>query len=222
MIDRRSYLVVILVSLVAGSAVFAAEAGAQVMGTVYSSSWEALPATQVILTNLGNCSLQQASTDDQGKYDFPNVEPGRYRLLIAKPGAGRLTVPGFQVKVAETQSRKHFLLLKADSPDTANDPCPERQASGADIKAAKLRKQVPPVYPEPAKSLGITGAVTFEAVIDESGRISTLRPLASPHPSLTAAAERALQRWEYSPTLLDGKPVPAITPMTINFTLTRR
>jgi protein TonB len=38
-------------------------------------------------------------------------------------------------------------------------------------------------------------------------------------PLLDAAALDAVKQWEYSPTLLNGVPVPVIMTVTVNFTL---
>ena len=37
-------------------------------------------------------------------------------------------------------------------------------------------------------------------------------------PLLDQAAVNAVQQWEYSPAVLDGKPVPIVMTITVNFT----
>jgi len=38
-------------------------------------------------------------------------------------------------------------------------------------------------------------------------------------PLLDAAALEAVRQWEYSPTLLNGVPIPVLITVTVNFTL---
>jgi protein TonB len=38
-------------------------------------------------------------------------------------------------------------------------------------------------------------------------------------PLLDAAATEAVRQWQYTPTLLNGVPVPVIMTVTVNFTL---
>jgi protein TonB len=66
----------------------------------------------------------------------------------------------------------------------------------------------------------ISGAVELEGIIDTGGRIRDLHAL-SGNPLLVPAALEAVRQWVYSPTLLNGKPVEVIAPITVIFRLTR-
>jgi protein TonB len=61
--------------------------------------------------------------------------------------------------------------------------------------------------------------VIIEATIDEQGNVTQTRLLRS-IPLLDGAAVAAVQRWKFSPTLLNGVPVPIVMTVTVNFTLT--
>jgi protein TonB len=43
--------------------------------------------------------------------------------------------------------------------------------------------------------------------------------LSSAHPALNLAAIQAVSGWRFSPTLVNGQPVPVIMTVTVNFTL---
>ncbi|HET8647139.1 MAG TPA: energy transducer TonB, partial [Vicinamibacteria bacterium] len=75
-----------------------------------------------------------------------------------------------------------------------------------------------PVYPEMAKQARVQGTVVLEATIDPSGRVDNVRVLRG-IPLLNEAALDAVRKWVYSPTLLNGTPVPVIMTVTVNFTL---
>ena len=51
-----------------------------------------------------------------------------------------------------------------------------------------------------------------------TGRVEDVRILRS-IPLLDAAALEAVRQWEYSPTLLNGVPVPVLITVTVNFAL---
>ena len=57
-----------------------------------------------------------------------------------------------------------------------------------------------------------------QATIDEQGRVAEARILRS-IPLLDQAALDAVKQWEYTPTTVDGKAVPVIMTVTVNFTL---
>ncbi|MCY4598488.1 MAG: energy transducer TonB [Acidobacteria bacterium] len=76
----------------------------------------------------------------------------------------------------------------------------------------------PPVYPPVAQSARVQGIVILEAVIGPSGRVTEVTVLRSV-PLLDEAAIAAVKQWEYTPTLLNGVPVPVIMTVTVNFML---
>ena len=79
---------------------------------------------------------------------------------------------------------------------------------------------VDPAYPPMAQSARIQGIVIIEATISEDGRVVNARILRSV-PLLDQAALDAVRQWEFTPTLLNGAPVPVIMTVTVNFTLSR-
>jgi protein TonB len=89
---------------------------------------------------------------------------------------------------------------------------------GGSIAVPQKAKDVRPVYPELAKSVRVQGVVILEAIIDEQGRVADARILRS-IPLLDQAALDAVKQWEFTPTLLNGEPVPIIMTMTIQFSL---
>jgi TonB family protein len=84
------------------------------------------------------------------------------------------------------------------------------------IKEPRKIKDVVPEYPEDAARVGLTGMVVLESVIDVEGHVQSAE-LKSGSPTLAEAAIKAVRRWRYTPTLLDGKPVPVIMTITVNF-----
>jgi len=88
---------------------------------------------------------------------------------------------------------------------------------GGQIKAPTKIKDVKPVYPAIAQSARIAGVVTIEATIGPDGKVIDAKVLRS-IPLLDEAALDAVRQWEYTPTLLNGVPVPVLVTVTINFT----
>ena len=89
---------------------------------------------------------------------------------------------------------------------------------GGDVRVPEKIVHVPPVYPLIAIESRVTGVVILEATISESGTVENLRVLRS-HPLLERAAIEAVRQWRYTPTRLNGVPVPVIMTVTVNFVL---
>ncbi len=89
---------------------------------------------------------------------------------------------------------------------------------GGAVQASKIINQARPEYPPLAKSARVSGVVTLQATISREGTIRNLQ-VVSGHPLLVPSALAAVQRWTYSPTLLNGEPVEVITQIEVHFTL---
>jgi len=85
------------------------------------------------------------------------------------------------------------------------------QAGAGDDRAVKSR--VPPVYPEIAKRMHVTGEVRLEATVDAEGKVKNVKPVSGNH-MLEMAAEDALRQWKFAPG--DGD---AVVEVSITFSL---
>lgn len=88
---------------------------------------------------------------------------------------------------------------------------------GGQIKAPTKIKDVQPVYPAIAQSARVGGVVTIEATIGPEGKVMDAMVVRSV-PLLDDAALDAVRQWEYTPTLLNGVPVPVLVTVNVNFT----
>ncbi len=89
---------------------------------------------------------------------------------------------------------------------------------GGQIKEPKKLKNVNPAYPDIAKQARVQGVVILECTISPQGRVTDVKVLRG-IPLLDSAAIEAVKQWVYSPTLLNGVPVPVIMTVTVNFRL---
>jgi protein TonB len=89
---------------------------------------------------------------------------------------------------------------------------------GGRIKEPTKVRHVPPVYPAIAQQARVEGIVIIEAIIGVDGRVQQARVLRS-QPLLDEAALAAVRQWLFTPTLLNGVPVPVIMTVTVHFKL---
>lgn len=138
------------------------------------------------------------------QYEAPNMAP------IAFPVSFRFSPDNDGIELNAT-------------PAPFNPPPPWHAGAasvGNGIAPPKKVKNVPPVYPAAAQDAGIQGLVIVEVRIEPDGRVSNARVMRSV-PQLDEAALNAVSQWEFSPTLgVDGRPIPVIMTVTVQFTLT--
>ena len=88
---------------------------------------------------------------------------------------------------------------------------------GGQTKAPERIHYVAPAYPEAAMAARVSGIVIVEATISKEGNVTDARVLRS-IAGLDQAALTAVKQWKYLPTTVDGKPVPVVMTVSVNFT----
>ena len=129
----------------------------------------------------------------------PYATEGGFGTGTVTPGAGSLNVPVVPLP-----------------PPPVRPPDPVRP--GGVIKYPTKVHHVPPVYPRLAQDAKVEGLVILEAIIAVDGRVQDVKILRS-KPLLDQAAIDAVRQWRFTPTLLNGVPVPVIMTVTVKFEL---
>lgn len=89
---------------------------------------------------------------------------------------------------------------------------------GGLISRPERVRYVAPVYPPLARVARVEGTVILEAVLGVDGVAREVRVLRS-IPLLDEAALQAVRQWQFTPTLLNGEPVPVVLTVTVVFRL---
>ncbi len=79
-----------------------------------------------------------------------------------------------------------------------------------------VKNKVPPVYPELAKRMKITGVVKVEATVDADGKVTGVKSL-SGNMALQNAAEEAVRKWKFVPG--EGT---AVVNVDVNFAMSQQ
>jgi TonB family protein len=104
----------------------------------------------------------------------------------------------------------------------SSDIQPPRRAAirvGGNIQESKLVHKVEPVYPEQARQERLEGTVRLAVTINEEGFVSEIVAAPGNYEVLEAAAIDAVKQWRYSPTYLNGEPVPVTATVTVVYVL---
>ena len=152
------------------------------------------------------------------------TRPSLGKIRLAKPKVRRSASvlangemePALEVNSDELASGEN--TLGANLAEGAKQPAAPAAPTGGDVKPARLISSVPPSYPALARTQHIAGDVRLDALIDATGRVTTMKVVSGPS-LLHQAAMDALRQWKYQAATLDGKPVPMRLTVTIQFHL---
>ena len=133
----------------------------------------------------------------------------------SKPGSSAVWVVS---KAASSVASPVASPAASRSPRPRRPRRPPRSASVATSRRHRSSSDVNPIYPPIAQSARVQGVVIIEATIGPDGAVKDAKVLRS-IPLLDAAALDAVKQWQFTPTLLNGVPVPVIMTVTVQFTL---
>lgn len=152
--------------------------------------------------------------------------------VIAVKGTGRMgqTNPeSFELTerrlVEQARRSEEMRKTLGFSPDARQTPSDVRTVApagsqpvrvGSGIRTPVKLVHVDAITPPGAQAAGVRGMVVLEVMIAADGSVTDAKVLRS-IALLDAAAVAVVKQWKYSPTLLNGGPVPIIITVTVNF-----
>jgi TonB family protein len=203
-------------------------------GIIHDPSGAGVANATIIMTNLEAKTIDMTTTDREGNFSFKPLPAGNYELQVLKPGFEAYREPQVSLEAGRDFSVARVLQVGAITehvtvvpenaaksvPAETTSGKPSRVSVGGTVQAAKIITRVPPVYPESARSAGISGTVILHAIISMEGKPLSLRVMNSQiDPDLARSAVEAVSQWRYSPTLLNGEPIEVDTTIMVNFSL---
>jgi TonB family protein len=203
-------------------------------GTVHDPSGAGVANATIIMTNQEAKTIDMTTSDREGNFTFKPLPSGNYELQVLKPGFDTYRIP--QVSLDPGRDFTAIFPLQVGAitehvmvvPDSPAKPAPVETTSGkpsrvtvgGTVQAAKIIARVQPIYPESARSAGISGTVVLRAVIGMDGKPLSLRVMNSQiDPDLAHSAVEAVNQWRYTPTLLNGEPIEVDTTITVIYSL---
>ena len=90
---------------------------------------------------------------------------------------------------------------------------------GGGVSAPSVLSKVEPEYSEEARKAKWQGTVVLSLVVDDQGRPQNLKVLHSLGLGLDQKAIEAVEKWRFKPGMKDGKPVPVMATIEVNFRL---
>jgi periplasmic protein TonB len=90
---------------------------------------------------------------------------------------------------------------------------------GGGVSAPSVLSKVEPEYSEEARKAKWQGTVVLQLVVDDQGRPQNLKVLRSLGLGLDQKAIEAVEKWRFKPGMKDGKPVPVMATIEVNFRL---
>ena len=235
-----SLVVLALASVLVAGLQVAAQT-ARISGAVVDQAGHVVQNPGLTLTNRATAEQLRVTGDDAGRFEFTDLEPAEYSLVVRTPGFERL-FRRFSLEGGEQIEEELVLRLGSVEEtivvtDTGESPTAARTISaatrerylqnrtrGGTIAPPIKIRDLAPVYPASVRGSGFEGKVVLDALIKTDGTVEVLQILApvdpatmtTVYPDLARSAVEAVGGWRYEPTLLHE--VPVDTRMTISVT----
>lgn len=200
-------------------------------GAIYDTTGAVMPGVSLTLED-GAGGKQSAVSDASGRFQFPSVAPGKYTLEATLPGFRALRQEfelrnprdwdkAITLQVGTLSETISVRSTRTTAPATATRPqAPTPVRVGGNIRVPKKVKDVKPIYPESMRAAGRDGLVSLDAIIGEDGTVRSVRVLSGDvHPDFAIAAVDAVRQWQFTPTLLNGRPIEVVMTVKVGFSL---
>jgi TonB family protein len=183
-----------------------------IVPAVVQSGAPALTATK---PGAGGGGLANGGSEGPVKIDLPPAKteapppPVKTETSSSQPSA----------QPATTVTEAPVVSVPADAADDTPVQEGDLVELGSVTALPVLVKQVNPVYPSAAQRLGIGGAITVNALIDEKGNVIDTGILKGilDDKGLGKAAEAAVRKWKFEPARKNGVAVKVWKSFVINF-----
>jgi len=125
---------------------------------------------------------------------------------------------GVDVKAGNTVAKApDEEILKPGDADLLPVPSEDYLVTSMPVLKAEVRVLYPPV----SRKQGIQGAVIMDLLIDESGKVREVTLIGGPHTELNTAAMAAARGFQFTPAMIQQKPVAVRIRYTYRFVLER-
>jgi hypothetical protein len=101
--SRRSQALAAAFLLFLVPAALIAQQSGSINGAVTDSSGGTIPNAQVVLTNAGQGTKLNGTSNASGEFTFPALEPGTYNLLVTAPGYKQFAANGIVLRVSRQE-----------------------------------------------------------------------------------------------------------------------
>jgi protein TonB len=118
---------------------------------------------------------------------------------------------------SNTSAQPSVVRVDSEPPPAARPKPILRPVTGGVLNGTAISLPAP-TYPDTARRLRMSGLVTVEVVVDETGKVISAQATSGP-PALREVAAQAALRAKFSPTKLSGQPVKVSGLITYKFSL---
>jgi TonB family protein len=182
--------------------------------------------TERILKSSSGNDVTNAPVNSAEPVEPEIKKPSLGKVRLAKPKVGRSAKVQANAEMEPALEGSSSTVLSAGENSLTNFAEGSNQPAapaapvlvGGDVKPARLISSAAPVYPALARNQHIAGDVRVDALIDATGRVTTMKVVSGPS-LLHQAAMDALRQWKYQAATLDGKPTAMHLTVTIQFRL---
>ena len=132
-------------------AVFAQQITATVTGTITDPAGAVVPGATVTVTSVDTALVKTVTTNDDGNYTVPFLQPGTYNIAVDKTGFSRVVRENIKLEVAQTAGIDITLGVTAGSVEVevSSDETPLLQTETSNLETTVEQRLVEDAFSNP-------------------------------------------------------------------------
>lgn len=172
----------------------------------YASARQKLAASQTQIASLGNLPGLPARKIDSSERPKDKADPARLAAPSEKQETSLEEEPDALKTTDKAPSTPGNGVASVIKSPAAPKSVETASPLNIGILNEKATTRIAPVYPQIARSSGVSGLVRVKVVLDESGLVVGIVWAEGPM-VLRQAAQDAARQWKFRPTIVDGRPI---------------
>jgi TonB family protein len=163
-------------------------------------------------------SLDSKAPAVAGQPPFDSAKTRSPALPAAKVSSEQLKGLGSVEGAGRTNAPVQTSAVRLDSEPPPPAPRKILKPVSGGVLNGTAMSLPPPIYPDTARRLRVSGVVTVEVIVDETGKVISAQATSGPQ-SLRDVAVQAALKARFSPTKLSGQPVKVAGSINYKFAL---
>jgi TonB family protein len=228
----RRIATAVAIALITGGVAVAQNAFARVSGVITDQTGAVLPNTTIRLTHVASGTKHEVRTGPNGTYDLAGLVSGDYTLEAEQLGfsayreavtfsPGQLLAKNLVMQVGTLQETLNVVDTDTPAPERRSvqtpgkysERCEATTTVGGNIRVPIKLVDVRPRYPINLRASAAEGVVRLNTTIGVDGKVAAVSVASSPSVDMSEAAIGAVRQWEFTPTLLNCRPIEV--PMSV-------
>jgi TonB family protein len=157
-------------------------------------------------------SVAERSTPETRAPETVALSKAPSKIATSTPDSSSDSAPALVVGAGSPGAGTLSALAK-----TSSSSAQPSMLTQSELQPVEVVRRVAPIFPTIARQRRLSGILVVDALVDKTGKVTTMQLISGP-PIFKDAAFEAVKQWQFKPAKLNGQPIDQNTQIKLQFT----